>query len=316
MLSDFVGADRSDTDIAVAFIKRHWRGELPLGISVGIVFIGLSLTFYLIQPLLVAPYYDQPLVYLGITLAYVLLTCFIIFPWQLRGALRALDRHFLRFDNHLVLYGVQAIVVSGLILTVSLVIGNAQTLRYYWEKKAFEQSTTTPAYSLILSADGKALQLSGILDFGITKSTVALLAQHPEISAVVLDSVGGQIYEGRGLAHLFQRRALHTYTFGQCISACATAFIGGNQRYLGLGAKLGFHQYAIDQNRQRQATAAYDLQQEQKKDIEFFKSQGIKTSFLNRVFDTPQYSMWYPDSNLLIEAGVVTAVVDTLKIKN
>lgn len=294
----------------MSFIRQHWRGELPLGISVLFVFIGLSLGYHLIQPRLIVRYYDQPTLYLGFTALYVLLTCFIIFPWQLRGVFRALDRHFLKYENYVVLYGVQAIAIAGLILTISMVIGNAQKLVYYSEKKAFEESNKLLDYSLSLGTDGKILQLNGILDFGITRSAADFLAQYPGIEAVELDSIGGQIYEGRGLAQLFQQHSLRTYTFKQCSSSCTTAFIGGTQRYLGSNAKLGFHQYAIDQNRLGQTTGIYNLQLEQNKDIEFFKSQGIKEEFLDRVFDTPQHSMWYPDSQMLIDAGVINAVIN------
>ncbi len=189
------------------FIRRHWQGKYTLSISVGVIFVGLSLIIHATQPQLIKVVYDRPAIYVTLSVLYILLTCLVLFPWQLRGVLRSLDHHFLRFDNSLILYVVQAIVVSGLIIVVSVMLGTAQSLFYYWEKKTVEANNQSRSYQLSLSADGKVLQLNGVLDFGITDSANELLSSNPGVSAVILESVGGQIYEGRGLAKLFQHHA-------------------------------------------------------------------------------------------------------------
>jgi len=70
-----------------------------------------------------------------------------------------------------------------------------------------------------------------------------LIKENPQLSFVILESPGGQIYEGRGLSRLFTKHQLDTYSYKECSSACATAYIGGKQRYPGSNDEIGFHQY-------------------------------------------------------------------------
>jgi len=293
------------------FILRHWQGHLPLAISIGVVFVSLSLFLHLFVPAALLRFTSQPLLYIALTITYISVSSLVIFPWQFRGTLRALDNHYLKYENNMLLYAGQAILLAGLILAASVAISRAQSLVYYWEKVSFEQSRQQQ-YQLSLSSDQRVLHLSGLLDFGITADTRAFLTQHKGVIAVTLESNGGQIYEGRGLAQLFKDNRLHTYAFGECSSSCTTAFIGGEKRFLGNKAKLGFHQYAIDKERRRQDIGNYDLLGEQQKDIDFFQSRGIEASFLERVFESPEYSMWYPEIELLLSANVIDAVVDNI----
>lgn len=291
-------------------IRRYWRGEISLALSVVLVFVLFSVFYHITQPLVLASLKADVKLYSAATIAWVVVTCLVIFPWQVIGLLRALDRHFLRFDNNLVLYTVQGLVVTGTILTVSMAISDIQSLVYYQEKVAFENREQKAGYQLRVSDNGKRLHLSGALEFGITRAVAETLEQHPQISAVVLDSSGGQIYEGRGLAQEIQKRTLDTYTYSICSSSCTTAFISGHKRFIGQDAKLGFHAYAIDKSRRDQTTQVYDIEKEQLKDLEFFRSQGIGDAFLQRIFDAPGHAMWYPDNELLLSSNVIQAVVE------
>jgi hypothetical protein len=82
------------------------------------------------------------------------------------------------------------------------------------------------------------------------------------------------------------------------------AFIGGTTRRLAQGAKLGFHQYRID--------ATYKVpfanpKAEEAKDRNLFEQAGVAEWFLDRMFMTEPGDMWFPSSDEVRDAGVVTA---------
>ena len=122
-----------------------------------------------------------------------------------------------------------------------------------------------------------------------------------------MSSEGGNIYEARGLARLFRDGNLSTKVLDECSSACTTAFVGGVERRLKTGARLGFHQYRIE--------ADYDVlgadpRGEEAKDKTLFLAAGIKQSFVSRMHSAAAGSMWYPDAKELLDAGVITALAD------
>jgi len=125
----------------------------------------------------------------------------------------------------------------------------------------------------------------------------------PDARGVILDSPGGQIYEGRGLARVIRERGLATYTLRECASACATAFLAGRERLLAPGARLGFHQY-----QSHTILPAFDLAAEQAKDRQLFEAQGIADEFLAQIFAARPQDMWWPTPAELIAGGAIHGV--------
>ena len=160
-------------------------------------------------------------------------------------------------------------------------------------------------YQLLFRNDTTQLVISGEIEIGITEAVSNILRRNPQISSIALNSIGGHIYEGRGLSKLFTRQGLDTYVYKQCSSACTTAFSGGIKRYLGTTARLGFHQYKQDLSKQRKSVVFHDLVAEQKRDLELFKSRGISTEFLDKVFAKKPNQMWFPSHAELIKASVI-----------
>lgn len=291
------------------FIGKYWKGEYPLSLSFWVFFVLLTVAYLYLESMIQPTSFEHPRVFIGATVGYLVVTRLIIYPWQIVGLLRAVDKHYLTYERAIIRYGVQAIIVASLALTAAHIIGAAQSLVIYKEKTAFEASEGKTDYSLSLANQGEALHLRGSLDIGITRALKKILDQQPQVRAVILDSDGGQIYEGRGLAMLFTERGLDTYSFSGCSSACSTAFIGGVNRYLGKNVKLGFHQYRMDSEKILQFYKFYDLDIEQKKDLEIYRAKNVNEEFLKRAFETPSGGMWYPDAQTLIDAGVIHAVV-------
>ncbi len=155
-------------------------------------------------------------------------------------------------------------------------------------------------YSLDLIKQEKLIHLRGPFDIGITNRVAELIEQYPEVTGIILDSGGGQIYEGRGLARLIRENKLQTYSLDKCLSSCTTAFVAGRIRTLGINARLGFHQYKT-----YSLIPSIDVVAEQAKDMAIFVKQGVSPEFLEKVFTHPPEEIWLPDIDELINAGVV-----------
>jgi hypothetical protein len=157
-----------------------------------------------------------------------------------------------------------------------------------------------PLYSLELIEQDTLIHLRGPFQIGITNRVAGLIDRHPEISGIILDSEGGQIYEGRGLARLIMENKLETYSLDSCLSSCTTAFVAGTTRTLGANARLGFHQYKT-----YSLIPSINVKNEQAKDMAIFVMQGISADFLEKIFIQPPEEMWWPQIDELVDAGIV-----------
>ncbi len=166
-------------------------------------------------------------------------------------------------------------------------------------------------YQLALRNNSTQLVISGEIEIGITKAVSNILKKNPQISSIALNSIGGHIYEGRGLSKLFTRQGLDTYVYKQCSSACTTAFSGGKKRYLGSTGKLGFHQYKLDLHKHKRSVGFHDAKAEQERDFELFKSRGIESNFLEKIFNESSDMMWFPNHDELVTARVIDGVIET-----
>jgi hypothetical protein len=292
------------------FILKHWYGQYPLAISFWLFFLFLGIAVHLFGFALLEQVSDTGNLSAGTMTAYQLTSGIILFPWQAIGLLRSAERHYREFGRPIILHSVQAIVLMCLIGITSHFIGLVQTLIVDQSYAKYKLKVGLPQYSIQITNDEKQLFLRGTLDFGVTKAVSLVLETHPDIKQVVLESEGGQVYEGRGLARLFHQFGVDTFSDSHCLSSCATAFIGGKKRYLSAAASLGFHQYAFDSTQPQTFQAFYNLGSEQNKDLELYRSKNIEEGFIQKMFHKPNHEIWYPSQEELLKAGVVTEILD------
>jgi len=289
------------------YFRRHWRGEHPLAWSFWVSFVLVSAVTYAIQSL--TPWLiSEPQSLFYASLAEFLVFRLLLYPWQAVGVLRACEKalqeyvpfYWVRSVQGIVLLGIIWVVVDGLgvIHVRNVAIDRADRLRSL-------EAAKIRLYSIFLHSSGSFFHLRGPLDNGITRDLEALLTQHADVKAIVLDSDGGSIYEGRGLARLIAERGLATYSLSGCSSACATAFIGGHRRWLAPQARLGFHQYELQA---RNVLPNVDSKTEFLKDFMKFEQSGIDTSKLRPALTTPSDQTWYPSHELLLDAGVIHGI--------
>jgi len=283
------------------YLKLHWRGNLPLAQSFWINLVLLFLLVGILERFLFPPYIEDEIAVTATVLAYIIVVKLIVYPWQVVGVLRACD---LRIKSDT---GRQWATAAQFALVLSLAATLVATIETYQSLQVFKQNLILkriplpePRYSLDLVKHDTLIHLRGPFEIGITQSVNDLIEHYPGITGIILDSEGGQIYEGRGLARLIRDNNLHTFSLDQCLSSCTTAFVAGTTRTLGINARLGFHQYKT-----YSLIPSIDVVAEQAKDMAIFEQQGVSPEFLDKVFIQPPEEMWWPEIDELINAGVV-----------
>jgi len=290
------------------YIQKHWQGDYPLGISFWFNFLLVIIVYHYGENLIRFSFDHSSHSFILSTIVYLIISRLIIYPWQVIGLLRACERHLLIYGNAIKVRAVQAIVILSLLGTFIHILDSAQSLIIF--KKNLDKaeiSQADPTFTISIVSEGRFILLKGEIDFGVTKAITQILSTNPDIDGIILDSSGGIVYEGRGLFMLIKKHGLDTYCFKNCSSACTIAFIGGTKRFLGLKARLGFHQYRLDSDK---INPVVDIEDEQKKDLVIYKSQTINDTFLNKIFEKSQNEIWFPTHDELLTAGVVDRIVN------
>lgn len=296
---------------AWAYICAHWRGDLPLSLSFWVNLVLLRFVLYLLAALTHPPFVINPYIAAFASMFFVAIAHIGIFTWQIVGVVRACDRYQSIEGGIIPVYGAYFGIAVTLLFTLSSAFTAVQTtfvdskdslLNLIWQQERDAR------YSLRLSPDGPTLHLDGSFEHGMTKKLEEMLAQNSGIERIVLESPGGNIFEGRGVGKLIADRGLDTHVDGSCYSACTRAFIAGAFRTLAPQAKLGFHGYRLD--------AAYpvpfvDAETEQNLDRSFYRARGVNDAFLARMFEAVQPDLWIPSIDVLLTAGVAHQVKTT-----
>jgi hypothetical protein len=297
--------------IPIKFLINHWQGKLPLQVSLWLVFIGLLVLLSSFEPFLLTRLVSNPELRVFAAIVSLVITRFIIFPWQLVGLFRATENDYIKHGNTIKNRSIQALMVLSVLYTLVYTLESMQAVIFNNEYIHFlAKDKNQSEYTLKIENEGQQLHIKGIFDFGITDSVRKVINDNPELTSVVLESAGGQVYEGRGLSLLITKHEFDTYSYQECSSACATAFIGGKRRYLGHRGKIGFHRYRLESVSYWNYLPYLDIHSEQDKDLTLFKSKGVEQTFLDKVFDQTHNKMWFPAQQDLIDAGVIHELLE------
>ena len=288
------------------YLKSHWRGQQTLAWSFWINLVTVRVLVFVIQTMVTpsdgGDYHDlRTPVYLLVLLFHA-----VLLVWQLVGVVRATDVHFSEHGNMALVWGAQLGGVLFFMLTAVYALGAIQmTMQAPVMDDVLTQMNEEHAsqYEFALIDDGTSMTIDGSIELGITRALRNYLAQHQGIRLVTLNSSGGNIYEGRGLAGVFVEHELATHVEHRCASACTIAFAGGQQRSAGESASVGFHQYRVDAS---YSIIATDVAKEQSRDEQLLLDAGVAKEFVDRVFSQPSESMWWPSLSVLHEAGFLT----------
>ncbi len=283
------------------YLSNHWRGHLPLAQSFWLNFIALAVLLFGIERYAFPPYWHASLALTGLVVVAITVIHAAITVWQVVGVLRCCDPAAAGINERTWIIPIQAVTIIGCAAIILSLLGFGQDLLIY--QRVIKESQVSPVpktYTLSLNQKATQIQLNGAIALGVSEAVKQLLKANPSVTGIVLDSGGGRVFEGRGLAQVIKQHQLNTYVFKHCLSACTTAFIGGNTRYLGTDGRLGFHRYKT-----YSTFPPIDVEAQQAKDSQLFARQGVNPEFIAKMFAYPAEQIWQPDSKQLLDAGVV-----------
>ena len=292
------------------YVARHWRGELSLAVSFWINFAALNLVLLAARPLveralLSVSLDDDPRLMAQAAVLHVVFVYVVVYPWQIVGLWRAARRWRARTGRRGWGLVSQAIGTASVAATVTTLAVAAPAYRDIlaigFGPDRYGQFTVNR-----VGEDGELLHFDGYIGYRAARAMRSALGEGPPVRGVILDSRGGWIAAGRSLARVIAETGLDTYSFKGCHSACVTAFISGQNRYLADEARLGFHQYAVPFEH---LTAFSDMTLEQQRDLQYFRRQGVRQEFLERLFQAAHDEVWFPSQRELFAAGAITGVV-------
>ncbi len=291
----------------ISYIRKHWRGELLLSVSFWINVFLLNIVIWLLDALLANNgIIENPVILARAAIIFGAFVFLIVYPWQIIGLWRSCKRHIEIYGKYFWARTAQVLVVLGIIATLG-------SLDSYWPiykgcfRMAFVKDNDFGNCTLTLEKNNTLIHLQGGLNLGVSKEVSKILKRNPGIEGIILDSIGGRIYEGRKLAKLISAYGLDTYSLKGCYSAAAVAFIAGERRFLGMGANLAYHQYKAGHEG---LDSFVDMKEEQAKDLLIFRRQGIKSEFLDKLFNASSDDFWYPTVDEMLDAGVIHGVVN------
>jgi hypothetical protein len=285
-----------------SYVVRHWRGDLSLPVSYWINSvlgtIGVILGFACVG-LLTAPA-DSPLIF-AVAISVAWLFAIATTLWQLVGVWRSAGKHKGRGGSGFWAGTARLMVILGFLgLPSTLSKVTFPQIAEFWRIAAGDPDTGK--HELHILRGGTELEYAGGITFGATDDVRKLLDADPAIRVVHINSAGGRVAEARKLRDLIRERKLVTYTASACASACTIAFMGGVQRFGAPTAKLGFHRGSFP------GVTDEELAQENDADRRWLIGIGVPAWFADRAYSTPSDSMWWPTSDELKRAGIITGI--------
>jgi len=290
------------------YLRAHWRGEQSIVRAFWINLVALRIGVFVAQQWAERMGLIHGDIPVGFVVLWILLFHVCLLSWQLVGVIRSAENDFARRGTMGLVWAVQLAAVLFVIHTalsvfeVSLILHQDSEDQDRWDAMVEQREKR---YKVSLVPDGNTVLIKGVLELGAAQRVGDILEAQPYVRNVELNSVGGNIYEARALAQLFQKHGVATHVDSLCASACTTAYIGGVVRTVAPTARLGFHQYSVNADYTIIATSP---EKEQLRDTMFYKRAGISTAFIESVFSTSADSMWWPTQPALISAGVVHTV--------
>ncbi|MBR1216631.1 hypothetical protein JQ557_01410 [Bradyrhizobium sp. U87765 SZCCT0131] len=183
-----------------------------------------------------------------------------------------------------------AAVLGGFGLLVGLVLAGLPQVAH--AEAASAGNAQAAPHDFHIMDGGRVLAFSGGITSGVAAEFGRFLDAMDDVRIVRLTSTGGQLIEAQNVADLIRRRNLVTIAAGDCLSACAIMFLGGKDRLLVSGGRIGFGAAAM--------AAA---------DVAWLQRFGLSPEFAAKVASPHPDGIWFPSTSELIREGIVTRVV-------
>lgn len=279
------------------YLRRHWRGELPLAAAVivsgALVWGAVQLVAFAARRVPMTDYPEAASLLLVAEIALLIVGA----VWWGMGVQRAAFRH----------------VELGGSMPVALATGAVGVGAFFWAGAFWYQSArhvmpdvwatltgTAPPAAVQIDTAAGVVRLNGDLEFGSMRAVRAALDAHPGVRVVQLESRGGRVAEGLALGALLRDRGVDTLVTGECSSACVTAFAGGARRLIAPHAKLGLHSAG------GKGVSAAVVASANRASDEFIAQRGVDWRVLEKGASVANESIWFPEPWLLLASGLAT----------
>jgi len=289
-----------------SYLNKHWRGEHSLSRSFWInnaalnVILAVVITYWIF----VGAKTEDPVYLARVILGLSIFGYIVVYPWQVVGLWRSANNQINGTGKTFWPQTVKFLIILGILASITDL-----TKEHQFYKDLYHDSfVLSKEQNYNVSLRGNIIYLDGELNYGISELVEKQLAKNSNITAIVLDSDGGLLYEGSELSKLILINSLNTYTYNGCYSACTIAYVSGNKRYMSKNAQLGFHQYSY--YRPQSELDKLDLFNLQKEDAKFFRKRGVTKEFINKMYQATSEDMWYPRTNELLKYGLVHKLID------
>lgn len=281
---------------------RHWRGELPLAVTAWIHVLALTVAMAWLAPWLAREGGFAAAETAGQFTAGLALAAFrfgLLPLWQLVGLWRASSRRLAAGGRPTGRLAQVAAVVFTIAAAMAALVTAAEQL--IGARVAY--AVGPYRYTVELLPGGREIEVRGGIAFGLTRDVEQLLATHPRVRRIRLNSGGGALSEAQRLRALIATRRLDTITTTGCASACVSAYVGGRFRILARGARLGVH---LPRNWQPLNRGA--VNPAMAAELAFLRQAGLPDWFIAEWIQTGS-RMWFPPEEALRRAGVVTTII-------
>lgn len=280
----------------VGYLRRHWRGELPLLTAL----VGCVLVWLTVQGIELAmrqlPMTEAPLLGAALWLLEVAVLVTGAVWWGV-GVLRSAVAH-------------GADGGSGLVTVAALLTGAgafAWIALFWWTSArhvapdvwATLTGRLKPA-TISVEGGGSRVLLSGPLEFGSMRALRAVLDAQPAVRMVRLESLGGRVDEGLALGTLIAGRNIDTLVTTECSSACVTAFAGGRQRLIAPTARLGLHSAGGP------GASAAAVDEANRRSDRFIAARGVDLRVLDKGSTVAHDDIWFPEPVVLLASNLAT----------
>jgi hypothetical protein len=155
------------------------------------------------------------------------------------------------------------------------------------------------AASVEVTPDGRTITFDGTFGERAVNELQRVMDASPNATTLVLNSDGGRESAAEELAQRVRQRHLNTLVQDHCLSACTFILLAGNKREITDDAELGFHQATVEGISELGKTLALA------QIAEYYRSHGLRQSFIDHIVATPPENMWYPTQEELKEGGVL-----------
>ncbi len=284
----------------LSFFGRQWRGEAPFWVSVLVV--SLILPWALIiggTQWLSADTIESTPQRSIIASAIIFSLIAVVGVWQLVGTWRASSRSKAPDRWWITRWMGRLVAVAGFALTAFVLSTVPPAMARFYSEMNDTDYIGQQGHSL--TVDGDRVVITGQLSWGLYDKFVQAL-RDDQVQTVVLNSNGGHYAVGRRMAVLINENGLDTLTSEMCASACTFAYLGGHNRTLQTGARLGYHAPSGNTDQVLSNVGAHMAG--------VLRTANVPDEFIQHMLATPGDKVWFPTVDELRQANIVTDVIE------